>query len=63
MYAPQVLKCRYVKESKVLVKIAGYADATNARSIDEVTPTATNGQPQSDGMMLRIVHHIDSTKN
>lgn len=47
----------------MLVKIAGYADATNARSIDEVTPTATNGQPQSDGMMLRIVHHIDSTKN
>lgn len=37
--------CRYVEESKVLVKIAGYADAANAKAMEQVIPI----QPQSPG--------------
>lgn len=42
--------CRYVKESKVLVKIAGYADALNAKATDQVTPNGTSSEMQADGM-------------
>ncbi|BDA42655.1 ATP-dependent DNA helicase DDX11 [Coccomyxa sp. Obi] len=40
---------RYVKESKVLVKIAGYADALNAKAADQVTPNGTSSDASIDG--------------
>lgn len=44
------LLCRYVKESKVLVKVAGYADAATSAA-DEGPLVDNGGRPDGEGVL------------